>query len=330
MSIAVIGAGYRGKKAIREILDLSAATGLVELHSVVDTSPSTLEQCRDEFGDIDSSLDTRALLLEPGPSAVHICTPNYTHYELASSFLRNGKSVLVEMPLTIKLTNAYRLVQLANEKQTVLSTGHVHRFDNAVKELKKTLATGLLGALRYLKFRWTGPLQPQNERGVVTELAAHPFDISNYLLDQWPSKITCRGLHYRTEQNGVAFITAEYANDPIVNVEASSLDWENRNEIIAVCSEGTASLDCSDQKIVLTLPDQRKQLHVAPSNTMRQEILHFVDCVKRRSVVRSPAYVGDGVLGTRIVALLEASRKSMYGGCTRPVYFPPFEEVLAT
>ncbi|TMI14233.1 hypothetical protein E6H33_08795, partial [Candidatus Bathyarchaeota archaeon] len=35
-------------------------------------------------------------------SGVHIASPNATHFEVASDFLKAGKNVLVEKPLTLK------------------------------------------------------------------------------------------------------------------------------------------------------------------------------------------------------------------------------------
>ena len=39
LQISVVGAGYWGKKVIREILNLAKTTGKVKLCSVVDSSP---------------------------------------------------------------------------------------------------------------------------------------------------------------------------------------------------------------------------------------------------------------------------------------------------
>ena len=90
--IAVIGAGYWGKKVIREVLDVAKTTGRVQLHAVVDNSPTMLAQCQQEFGPLDYRLDYQGLLTDPKLSGVHICTPNATHFEVAASFLRHGKT----------------------------------------------------------------------------------------------------------------------------------------------------------------------------------------------------------------------------------------------
>src|SRR6266568_8160306 len=130
VKIAVIGAGYWGRKVIREIIDLSRTTGNVELYAVADNSPTILEQCQREFGTLDYRLDYRTLLSDPELTAVHICTPNPTHFEVASAFLKSGKHTLVEKPLTLNSTEAYDLVRLAKTNGTVLCTCFIHRFNN--------------------------------------------------------------------------------------------------------------------------------------------------------------------------------------------------------
>ena len=329
LNIAVIGAGYWGKKVIREILDISRSTGLIRLHSIVDNSPTSLEQCRQEFGPVECMLDYRPLLSRPDLNAVHISTPNHTHFEVASSFLQHGKNVLVEKPLTLKSKEAYELVQLAQEKGLVLCSGHIHRFNNGVKELKRAIAGGLLGKIFYLRLRWTGFLMPQRDREVITDLAPHPFDICNYLLGDWPEKITCRGKGYRTrDREEVAFLTTEYSNDLSVHTEVSWLDREKHREVTVVGSDGVAILDCSEQKAVLVRPDRTEQVPITPSNTLREEVLHFTECIGRNRRSQPFSNQSDGMLGAQVVRLLEAARESLHQGRTQQVQFPTIEEVL--
>jgi len=313
LQISVIGAGYWGKKVIREILNLSETTGKVGLCSVVDNSPSMLEQCVKEFGPLRCHLNYRDLLSDPHVSAVHICSPNASHFEVASEFLRSKKDVLVEKPLALRTREAYELVRLAETTGRVLSTGHLHRFNNGVKELKRVVDSGVLGDVYYLRLRWTGLLPPQKERDVITDLGPHPFDICNDVLGLWPTKISCRGRGYRSQTSDeVAFITAEYLNGIAANIELSWLDQEKRREVSVVGSDAVARLDCLDQKLVLQRPDRTELVSVVQSNTLGAEILHFAECIEHKG--RSEAYtnLADGALGASVVRLLEASKRSLY------------------
>lgn len=326
----MIGAGYWGKKVAREILGLSRAGRNVQLRAIVDNSPTMLEQCRQEFGPMDYRLSYQSLLSDKDLSAVHVCTPNATHFELASAFLRKGKHVMVEKPLALRSREAFGLVRLAKENRSVLCTGHVHRFNNGVNALRETVASGLLGDIYYVRFRWTGYLPPQKERDVITDLAPHPFDICNNILGQWPNKVTCRGKGYRTPDNEeTAFITAEHYGGTVASIEVSWLDYEKRREVTVVGSNGLAHLDCQDQKISVTLEDGVRQIPVIPSNTLASEITHFLDCIEHNLSTEPFPNLSDGLLGTRVVVLLEAAKMSVSHERIELVPLPIIDGILA-
>lgn len=329
LRIAVIGSGYWGRKVIRETIDVGRSTGQIELHSVVDSSPSSLAQCQQEFGSgIEYKLDYRELLQDPTLSGVHVATPNGTHFEIASRFLRAEKNVLVEKPLTLRTIESYELVRLATEHKTVLSVGHIHRFNNGVRELRRIVSDGRIGDLFYVDFRWTGLLAPQLQREVITDLAPHPFDICNYVLDMWPEKITCKARGYRTKQNEeVAFITAEHKNGLLAHIEVSWLDRDKRRDVTVVGSAGTAHLDCLSQELTVETSDGKTKIPVSPSNTLGSEIIHFTDCIKNNHDSGAFSNHSDGMLGARVVALLEASRESMYQDRAVPVQLPMIPEI---
>src|SRR2546427_9572260 len=153
LNVSVVGAGYWGKKVIRETLNVAQTTGKVNLYSIVDNSPTILEQCMKEFGPLNYRLSYDDLLSDSAASAVHVCSPNNTHFEVASRFLSSKKHVLVEKPLALRVREADELVRLADANHRVLSVGHVHRFNNGVKELKRVVDSGVLGDIYYLRFR---------------------------------------------------------------------------------------------------------------------------------------------------------------------------------
>jgi len=327
--IAVIGCGYWGRKVVRETLEISRATGQIELHSVVESFPRSLAQCQTEFGPgIDYHSDYHDIASDPSVSGVHICTPNGTHFDIASRFLRQGKHVLVEKPLTLKTEEAYELVRLARENDCVLCVGHIHRFNNGVSELRRVLAEGQIGDPHYVELRWTALMNLRLQRTVITDLAPHPFDICNYVVNAWPDKVSSKGRGYRTKLNEeVAFITAEHKGGLLAHIELSWLDPNKRREVTIVGSDGVAHLDCSGQKLFLEKTSGKRELPVSPSNTLASEIIHFTDCVRSKQDSTPFSNHSDGILGARVVSLLEASRESMYQERTIQVQLPILPEI---
>jgi len=320
LSLAVIGAGYWGRKIIREALSLSKAVGSVSLHSVTDESASALEQCGREFGPLDYRLDYRSLLSDTRLDAVWIASPNQTHFEVASRLMRDGKSVLVEKPLCLTSREAYDLVGMSRQEGVVLSVGHIHRFNNAVRELRRAITTGVLGDIYYARVRWTGFLLPQKDRDVISDLASHPFDICNILFGRWPTRITCRGQAVRTPDNEeIAFIIAEYEDGLSVNIEVSWLDRQKRREVTVVGSQGIATIDCGEQVAILSLGDKVERMAISPTNILEMQMAHFVDCVRSDSTTHLLANLCPGSLGAMVVHLQEVAMKSLRDGKTTVV-----------
>jgi UDP-N-acetylglucosamine 3-dehydrogenase len=330
LNISVVGAGYWGKKVIREILNVSSTTGRVNLCSVVDNSPSMLEQCMREFGPLDYRLSYQGLLSDSAVSAVHVCSPNSTHFEVASDFLRSRKHVLVEKPLALRSKEADELVRLAEKNRSVLCVGHVHRFNNGLNELKRIVQSGILGDLYYLRFRWTGYLAVQRDRDVITDLGPHPFDICNNILGTWPIKVSCRGRGYRGGAGDeVAFITAEHVDGVTANIELSWLDSEKHRDVTLVGSDAVARLDCLDQKLLLQRSDKTETISIVPNNTLQEEIIHFARCVENNSASKPCPNLSDGRIGAGVVRLLEASKRSLLEERTVQVRLSAAEELVA-
>jgi UDP-N-acetylglucosamine 3-dehydrogenase len=326
INISVIGAGYWGKKVISEMLSLSRDGYDIALHSIVDSSPTALEQCRREFGQIECRSDYRDLLSDPQVSGVHIASPNSTHFKVASEFIRNGKHVLVEKPLALKSVDAFELVRLAKEHGRVLCTGHVHRFNNGVRALRRLMNSGVLGDLYYLRLRWTGLLALQSNREVITDLGPHPFDICNSLLDTWPRKISCRGRGFRTNAGyEMADIYAEHPNGLDASIELSWLDVEKHRDVSVIGSDGAARLDCLDQRLLLQRKDGAEPVMVFPNNTLREEILHFASCIEHSSPIEHYPNMASGELGASVVRLLESSKRSLEEDRTVRVEMPSIE-----
>ncbi len=296
---------------------------MVSLRSIVDSSPAALEGCRKKIGPLDYRTDYQSLLSDHDLSAIHICTPNSTHFEIASAFIKAGKNVLVEKPLALSSRDAYELVELARSRRVVLSTGHLHRFNNGLRALKSTLEPTILGDPNYFGLEWTGISPPQDQGNVIIDLAPNAFDITNCLTGLWPDKISCVARGYRNRENEeVAFITCEYESGLCAEIEVSLLDFRQRRNLRIVAEKGNAQLDLRDQKVVLQHEHGVVKMPIIPSNILREEIEHFANCVGRNRLLQTFSNDNDGLLGAHVVTCLEAARESLSEEDSVTVKFP--------
>jgi len=314
--VAVIGAGYWGKKVINEYLRLMKNAN-AELSRVCDFKTDNLVFCKDRYGIPSKALTTdyREVFSLEDIDAVHICTPNETHYSIALEALKSGKHILIEKPLTLETKHAYDLVDLAKDMGLVLQVGHIFRFNNALKVTRELVKKQVLGDIYYIRQQWTTLMPPPPGKDIIFDLAPHPIDILNYLVGQWPSRVTCRAKAYRRSgAEEVAYITAEFDDRLMANIELSWLQPGKVRKTDLIASEFCISVDCLNQKVVVesTNGDETKLLNVKKNNTLYDEIRHFVSCVSKNHSFNNNA----SVVGVKNVEVLESLKRSLVEGRT--------------
>jgi predicted dehydrogenase len=309
IGVAVIGAGYWGKKLVSEYLP-AEKNGLIKLVKVCDPSLPALGGLliTKQTSSIDQSHLTQKVsdvMQDPEILAVHIATPNPTHYPLAKMALEAGKHVLVEKPMTLNSRQAYELVELAKSRGLVIHVGHVFRFNSALSVARELLDKGELGKLFYVRIQWTDQAFFP-DRDIVFDLGPHPVDILNQLFGTWPQQLTGISRGFRGDRGEVAYVIAEFPNDMFAHVELSWLHPTKVREVTIVGSKATLSVDCIGQ----TVRKSNHEYHDIPvkaNNTIALEISNFIDCIVRHDISSE-----SGLIGAHTVETLEHIRSSIW------------------
>ena len=309
VGVAVIGAGYWGTKLIGEYLSIERSKGNVKLIKIFDPSPSALLKCERRFSLSQNRMSTNLedLLTDPKITAIHIATPNPTHYALAKLAMEAGKGVLVEKPMTLNSSEAYDLVDIAASQGVVLQVGHVYRFNSGLQKARELLRDGVVGKLFYVRIQWTdSALFP--ERDIIFDLGPHPVDILNLLLNDWPDRVTgfARGFRNSPTHEEVAYAVAEFPQRVFAHIELSWLHPKKTREVTVVGSEATLVIDCPEQRLTRFSDGNSRHIPVSVNNTIESEISHFADCVAQGSISEE-----SGLIGARTVEILEGIRHSM-------------------
>jgi len=284
VGVAVIGAGYWGTKLVTEYL-AAERRGKVKLLKVYDPSLSALGALliRKEtapIGQTRLTQDIAEVMNDPEISAVHIATPNATHFEIARAALEAGKNVLVEKPMTLNPHEAYDLVDLAASRGLVIKVGHIFRHNSAVRAAREILRNGELGKFYYVRVQWTDACPPFPDRDIVFDLGPHPVDILNQLLDSWPIQVSSVSRGYRTENSEVAYVIAEFQGGIFAHIELSWLHPTKVREVTVVGSEGSLTVDCLNQRVTKSIGKSSTSIPVIANNTIRDEIMDFVESVR--------------------------------------------------
>jgi UDP-N-acetylglucosamine 3-dehydrogenase len=311
INVGVIGAGYWGKKVISEYLALAKEDPNVNLLRVCDIQEQNLRCCSEVFQiPKEQLLNSHKEVLALGNiDAVHICTPNETHYEICKAALMAGKHVLLEKPMTLSSQQAFELEALAKKEELGLQVGYIFRFNNALREVRKLIRDNFFGDLYYLRLQWTTLMLPTPKRDIIFDLGSHPVDIVNFLLDMWPSKVFCRARAYTRETlPETAYAVMDLDARIMASIELSWLQPGKERRVDVIGSKRSAAIDCLKQNVEIFENHGKNafKIDVQRNNTILTELKHFVDHISENS-----ESVNSGLVGPTNVLVLEELRKSL-------------------
>lgn len=305
--VGVLGVGYWGRKIVEEWTNIPN----VKVKAVSDLSKKNLELARDRYGVEMLVNDYHEVLAIPSIKAVNVCLPNILHYPACREALEAGKHVLVEKPLTLSSEEGKTLVALAEQKGMTLSVGHIYRFNNALLEIRRLIKEKFFGKVFLIELEWTNLEQPFADRDVIVDLAPHYFDIINFLLDEWPNRVTCIAKPFRRKElEETAYIISELKSGVVSHATLSWLSPKKVRQISVIGESRSAYIDAVGQEITIYESGYTYKLGVERNNTIRTELLHFVQSISDpQNETRN-----SGIIGVKTVELIEKAKESLAKG----------------
>jgi len=162
---------------------LNAHTGF-KLHAVTERNQKNAEK---DYPGIISYNDIESLLADPEIELIIINTPNFTHYNYAKQALNAGKNILVEKPFTANSADAAALFALAKQLDKKIFVYQNRRWDSDFTTVKEIIASGKLGKLSEVHFRYDRYKAELNVKSFKEDLVAASglqYDLGPHLLDQ--------------------------------------------------------------------------------------------------------------------------------------------------
>lgn len=329
VTVGVVGVGRWGPNLLRNFHNQRTSVVV----AVADQDEARRRKIAELYPDVAVTEDAAAVIEDSGVEAVVIATPTRTHHTLARQALLAGKHMLVEKPLTDNLASAVEVARLAEERGRVLLVGHTFLFNAGVLAVKQFLDEGRLGRPYYISMIRTnlGPIR--TDVSAAWDLAAHDVSIANYWLDAPPVSASAHGGTWINPGiRDAVFATLEYPDNTLVNLEVSwlnprkvryvtvvaehrmlTLDDTNETEPVRIYDKGVADDRVRDE-VIDTFGEYRSMVHegeiviprIPPSEPLRAECDHFIECVTGRAEPRTgPAVAID------VVRVLQAIDQSM-------------------
>ena len=327
IKIGVIGYGYWGPNLVRTFAEAQHGTVV----AVSDLDPKKLAQVNKRYPAVRTTNNFQDLLRDPEIDAVAIATPVSTHFEFGMAALKAGKHVWLEKPMTETSLQARKLCDEAAKRNLVVFVDHTFVYTGAVRKMGEVIKSGDLGRVYYYDSIRVNLGLFQRDVIVISDLAVHDFSILDYLLGEHPVAISASGInHFPGTPENLAYITLFYDSGTIAHVNVSWLAPVKVRQILLGGSKKMITYDdlepsekvkIYDKGINFTEdPKQIQEMRVgyrtgdmwAPkldgTEALRLGGDHFIDCIVNKKTPQT-----DGLLGLRVVELIEAATSSMRG-----------------
>jgi predicted dehydrogenase len=190
LKAAVIGTGFMGRTHVEAIRRL----GNIEVVAVV---ANTEEEARGfaNSANIDwATADVNSVLSDEHIDAVHVCTPNNTHFPIAMAALKAGKHVLCEKPLALSAGEAQQMYELAESRGLCNATNHNLRYYPVVQQIRRMIENGDLGEVLVVQgtysqdwllydtdFNWRILKEANGPLRVTGDIGSHWMDMVQHL-----------------------------------------------------------------------------------------------------------------------------------------------------
>lgn len=321
-NIVVVGTGYWGKNLVRNFHELGALAGICDSH------PESAFALSQQFSV--PVFEWGELLGNQDIGAVVIATPAVTHFKLAFEALMAGKHVFVEKPLSLNVAEAEKLCVIAKQRGLCLMVGHLLQYHPAFIKLKEMVRDGQLGRLQYIYSNRLSFGKIRREEDILWSFAPHDISMILGLVGNEPDSIRSEGSYYLHDK--IADVTTTHMSFPggeKAHIFVSWLHPFKEQKLVVIGDKAMASFDDTQdwaEKLVLypneiewreghPLPNKGDavKIELTPSEPLRNECSHFIECLNNRLTPRT-----DGEEGVRVLKVLSKASEALQNNRIAP------------
>ena len=201
LGFGMIGSGFMGRThaiALREVATVFDGIRAPRLVSLADRDQENATRAARALCFEHGTADWTELLDDPAIDVVDICSPNFLHYPMAKAALAAGKHVYCEKPLTLDVTQAAELAELAglaSKGGVVHAVGLNYTTNPLVQTARDIVASGEIGkpvsftgryfedymASREVPFSWRCERSLAGA-GALADLGSHLINMLHFLV----------------------------------------------------------------------------------------------------------------------------------------------------
>lgn len=190
VKVGVIGTGFIGPahvEALRRLGNIEVVA-LAECSQDVARSKARMLGIETYYGDYKELLEIREI------QSVHVCSPNYLHFQMAKETLLAGKHVICEKPLAISVAEARELVEMAKKTNLVNAVNFNIRYYPLMRQVKTMVDKGDVGDIlavqgSYLQdwlfyqtdYNWRLEPEQSGQSRAIADIGSHWMDLIEHV-----------------------------------------------------------------------------------------------------------------------------------------------------
>lgn len=191
MKYALIGCGRISPNHIE-----AAKNNKLEFVAMCDIVPEIMQEkaIKFELNDVKQYTDYKQLLKNENPELVAIATESGKHAQIALDCIEAGCNVIIEKPIALSISDANKIIELAEEKGVIVCANHQNRFNKSVQYIRKAIEDGRFGKLLhatahirwnrgeeyYTQASWRGTWE--QDGGALMNQCIHNIDLLRWMM----------------------------------------------------------------------------------------------------------------------------------------------------
>ena len=251
LKVGIIGAGMMGTNHAEAIRRIPG----IEIAALADGNETRAKKSAQELCIPHVYTSVVEMLSSEKLDAVHICTPNNTHYALCKTVLEAGVNVFCEKPLANTSEETSELVRLAAEKGLTAAVDFNYRQNVVVREMHERLCLPEWGRTFIIRgayiqdwmmydtdYNWRCIPEMNGPSRTVADIGSHWFDAVQYITGQRVQKVFAKLITVHPQRKKYDVLAETFGTQSGENYTFVDIDSEDAAQILFEMEDGTPGM----------------------------------------------------------------------------------------
>jgi UDP-N-acetylglucosamine 3-dehydrogenase len=302
--IAVMGVGGWGKNHARVLKELGC------LAAICDLDAARAKEIADKNG-VQSYASVDEMLNKEQLGGCLVCTPTKTHAAVAKKLMEHGVNTFVEKPMSFSSKECEEMMQVAEERKVILTSGYVERFNPAVSDARKLIEGGMYGDPMMIEFHRENrmPLHIKDV-GVIYDTSVHDIDAAMFLFGSRPNVVFARaGKRFHSFED-FATIMLGFEGQKVAIIASNWLTPKKVRTFSAVCTDGIITGDFLTQEIRIDHAEATIMPRRQFQEPLTLELKNFIEAIEGKGKIMVTAADATNVTRVAEAAILSSNTGS--------------------